>query len=244
MRLDKALAHAGWGSRSEMRGAVRDGRVSVGGTALKKSEARVEPRTQEILLDGTGIDWREFYYIIMNKPPGYVSSTDDPRDKTVLELLPERYGRMGLFPVGRLDKDSTGLLLLTNNGGLAHLLLSPERHVPKTYEVTVDGELDEKMPDDFKNGVVLSGGEACLPAELVIIANNQAEITLYEGKYHQIKRMMSVFGLNVTRLHRVSMGGLVLPESLEQHGFERIEEVALFDMLGMQFAQSPYERFV
>ncbi len=244
MRLDKALVHAGWGSRSEMRRAVRDGRVSVDGESVRKPEAQVTPEDERILLDGKDIEWREHYYIVMNKPSGYVSSTDDPRDKTVLELLPERYRRLGLFPVGRLDKDSTGLLLLTTNGALAHSLLSPSSHVPKEYEVSVDGILDKKMQENFQKGVVLYGGEACLPAELQIITKNDAKITLYEGKYHQIKRMMSIFDLNVTRLHRISMGGLNLTESLAPQGFEVLEEGEVFRRLGIQYAQTPSKRFV
>ena len=239
IRLDKALAHSGWGSRSEMRAAVKGGRVSVDGKTLTNPEAHVEPGTQRILLDGNDIDWREFYYLIMNKPAGYVSSTCDPRDMTVLELLPERFRRMGLFPVGRLDKDSTGLLLLTNNGELAHMLLSPAKHVPKTYEVTVDGELDEKMPEHFKRGLRLPDGKVCLPAELELITKKRARITLYEGKFHQIKRMMSVFMLNVCSLHRISMGGVELPIRLEPQGFEPIDEGALLGMLDVQFAQRP-----
>lgn len=238
MRLDKALTHAGHGSRREMHAAIRAGRVTVDGLSAVGPDRAVEPDVHAILLDGVDIDWQPFYDLILNKPAGVVSSTDDPRDKTVLDLLPARYRRMELFPVGRLDKDATGLILLTNDGQTAHRLLSPKHHVPKKYLVTVDKDLDDSAADNFSKGIILMDGSVCKPAKLVIYSKNIALITLFEGKFHQIKRMMAICGYAVEAIHRLSIGGITLPEILEPSDFQRIERKAYPDIFCKQYAQN------
>lgn len=224
MRLDRILAEAGWGSRKDMQTAIRRGRVTVNGTAETRPEKNADPRLDSVLIDGEDIDWRERYYIMMNKPLGVVSSTDEPGERTVIDLLPERYISMGLFPAGRLDKDATGLLLLTNDGALAHKWLSPKNHVDKRYIVTVEGMISQETVRSFVEGVVLGDGTACLPAKLEILEERKALVTLREGKYHQIKRMMAANGCHVTAIHRISMGPLQLDDSLDYGGWKRIEK--------------------
>ena len=225
MRLDKAIGHAGHGSRRDIAAWAKAGRICVDGVVCKNAAVAVDPLTQSVTLDGQDIDYQEFYHIILHKPQGYVSSTEDPRDKTVLELLDERHRRMAPFPVGRLDKDSTGLLLLTTDGALAHRLLAPSKHVDKVYYVTVDGLLRPDMVGRFAVGVTLGDGTLCRPAGLEILSLTEARVTLREGKYHQIKRMMAACGVTVTALHRHSMGSLMLPEDLEPGAWRRVAKL-------------------
>ncbi len=206
---------------------IRDGLVLVDGVVAKSPSVAVNPKVQKITLKNSDIDWQEFYYIILNKPVGVVSSTDEPGDVTVIDLLPERYRRLGLFPAGRLDKDSTGLVLLTSDGVLAHQILSPAHHVQKRYLVGVEaGEktLNETVVEAFQKGVKLADGYVTKPAALDIISPNEAYVTITEGKYHQIKRMMAACGLHVISIHRLSMAGLLLPEGLEIGGWVNIFE--------------------
>ena len=214
MRLDKAIAHAGHGSRREAALWIRDGLAAVDGVVTRGPEAAVEPLKQRVTLRGGDIDYAPHYHIMMNKPAGYISSTDDPREHTVMELLDDRRRRLGLFPVGRLDKDATGLLLLTTDGGLGHSLLSPARHVDKEYLVAVEGILTLGMVDRFTQGITLADGEVCRPASLELMTPHTGRVILREGKYHQIKRMMAALGAHVTAIHRVRMGSLHLDETL------------------------------
>lgn len=219
MRLDKALADAGHGTRSELKSAIRQGRVTVDGQVVKDSACAVSPEIQTVLLDGMDIDWQPFYTLMLHKPSGVVSSTDEPGEITVLDILPARWKRVGLFPVGRLDKDTTGLLLLTNDGALAHRLTSPNRHTEKKYAVTVEGILTQEHVRMFSEGVRLGDGTLCRPAGLEILAAQEGQstalVTLREGKYHQIKRMIAACGGHVTGLHRFSVKGLELDEGLK-----------------------------
>lgn len=218
MRLDKAIAHAGHGSRRDAGAWIRDGLAAVGGAVIRRPEAAVDPLEQRVTLRGQDIEYAEQYTYMLHKPEGYVSSTDDPRERTVMELLDARRRRLGLFPAGRLDKDATGLLLLTTDGALAHRLLSPSRHVEKEYLVTVDAPLTPDMCEAFRRGVpILERGQSqiCRPASLDILGPNIARVILREGKYHQIKRMMAALGPRVTAIHRVRMGGVRLDETLE-----------------------------
>lgn len=214
-RLDKLLANTGRWSRKEVKDLVRTGRVTVNGKVAVKPEEKYAPE-DEIAVSGERINCGGMYYLMLHKPDGYISATDDPKQKTVLELLPEHLRRVGLFPAGRLDKDTEGLLLLTNDGALAHELLSPKKHVDKTYFVRVDGHLE---PDDvkaFAAGMTLADGYTCLSAGLELLERpGEALVTLREGKYHQVKRMLAARGKPVVYLKRLTMGPLVLDESLE-----------------------------
>lgn len=212
-RLDKILAGTGRWSRREAAELIRTGRVTVDGAAAGSREKKF-PETACFRVDGEEIPGTALVYLMLNKPAGLVSATDDPRQPTVLSLLPEHLRRVGLFPAGRLDKDTVGLLLLTNDGPLAHGLLSPRRHVDKTYLVRVDGVLDQGDAAAFQAGMVLESGLHCLPARLELRGPGEALVTLREGKYHQIKRMLAARGKPVVFLKRLSFGPLTLDESL------------------------------
>ena len=214
-RLDKLLASTGRWSRSQVKELVRQGRVRVDGRVAARPEEKCAPE-QELTVDGEPVCLQKFVYIMMNKPDGWLSATEDKRQQTVLDLLDKPLQRRGLFPVGRLDKDTEGLLLLTNDGDLAHRLLSPKKHVDKVYYVEVDGILDEEDAAAFRSGMTLSDGTVCLPAELRSLGGNRGEVTLREGKYHQVKRMLAARGKPVRYLKRISFGPLALDESLEK----------------------------
>ena len=218
-RLDKIIASTGRFSRREVKLLVRQGRVLVDGVPARSAEDRMAPETAEITVDGERLAWRRYTWLMMNKPAGVLSATEDGRGKTVLDLLPEELRRRELFPVGRLDKDTEGLLLLTNEGGLAHDLLSPKKHVDKVYYARTAGELEEADCRAFAAGMVLGDGLECLPAGLEILSagagGSEALVTLREGKFHQVKRM--------------KMGNLTLDPALEPGGYRFLteEEVAL-----------------
>lgn len=212
MRLDKYLANSGVGSRSEVKRFIKDKRVKVNGEIVKNDSFNVDESKDFVLFDDLEVRYKKFYYILVNKPQGYVSAVIDNVYPPVLDLLPE-YQFANLFPVGRLDVDTTGALLLTNNGDLAHKLLSPKYHVDKTYAVEVDKKLDPKLIDAFKNGVEIDN-ELTLTAELVIINDKNAELTIHQGKFHQVKRMFKKFGYEVTKLSRKSFAFLTT-EGLE-----------------------------
>jgi len=222
-RLDKILANTGRWSRKEAAGLIRDGRVTVDGEKALRREDKF-PDTACFQVDGEAVSGEKYVYLMLHKPAGLVSATDDPREKTVLSLLPEHLRRVGLFPAGRLDKDTTGLLLLTNDGPLAHALLSPARHVDKTYYVEVDGTLDESDEAAFRDGMTLRDGLECLPAGLERLGPNAALVTLHEGKYHQIKRMCAARGKPVTALKRLTFGPLTLDETLEPGAWRPLTE--------------------
>lgn len=230
-RLDKRLSATGAWSRKEARELIRAGRVTADGVVIRQPEAKVGEETP-ILVDGAPIGGSGPVYLMMHKPAGLVSATEDPREETVLSLLPERYRRLGLFPAGRLDKDTEGLLLLTNDGPLAHRLLAPKSHVDKVYYVEVDGRLDAGDAAAVAEGVTLADGYTCLPGTLELLdGGTGAYITLHEGKYHQIKRMMAARGKPVTYLKRVRFGPLTLDESLPKGGWRALTEeeiLALF----------------
>jgi 16S rRNA pseudouridine516 synthase len=230
-RLDKILAHAGYGSRREIKELVRRVLVLVDGKPVKDSGMQVDTGRNAVSVDGQQVVYREFVYLLLHKPPGYVSATEDNRDRTVLELIGEEYRHYELFPVGRLDKDTEGLLLLTNDGKLAHRLLSPKKHVPKTYYAEVSGLVTESDRDAFRSGVMLDDGYVTLPAELVIESAEAPEsglsrirLTLHEGKFHQVKRMFQSVGKQVVYLKRLSMGPLTLDESLALGQYRELTE--------------------
>ena len=214
-RLDKVLANTGRWSRKEVKNLCRAGRVSVNGEVVRKPETKVA-EDGGLTVDGVPVMTGSTVWLMLHKPAGVVSATEDEREETVFSLLPEHYRRMGLFPVGRLDKDTEGLLLLTNDGDLAHRLLSPKKHVDKVYYAEVDGVPDEEDTAAFRAGMTLGDGTVCLPAELRPLGGNRAEVVLREGKYHQVKRMLAARGKPVRYLKRVAFGPLTLDEKLEK----------------------------
>ena len=229
-RLDKLLSDSGLYSRSEARALIRAGRVLADGAAVRQPEAKYDPDTAEITVDGAVISCAPKRCLMLYKPAGVLSATEDAHQQTVLDLLPSKYQRMGLFPVGRLDKDTTGLLLLTNDGDLAHRVISPKQHVPKVYRAETDGVLDEADIQAFAEGIILADETNCLPAKLELIGQTTGRVTVYEGKYHQVKRMFAARGKHVIALHRLSVGGLKVDESLAPGQFrelrpEEIEEI-------------------
>ena len=213
-RLDKIVAATGRWSRREAAELIRTSRVLVDGAVVTQREAKFPPEAH-FVVDGVEISGEKYTYLMLHKPAGLVSATEDPREPTVLSLLPEHLQRIGLFPAGRLDKDTVGLLLLTNDGALAHALLSPNRHVDKQYLAQVDGVFDEADVAAFRAGLTLPDGLRCLPAELELLGPGEALITLREGKYHQIKRMCAHQGKPVRFLKRLTFGPLTLDGGLE-----------------------------
>ena len=214
-------------TRSEARKMIRQGRVLAGDEIIKKPEYKVNPEEDEITADGQRLNFRKYEYLMMNKPKGVVTATKDGRDKTVMDLLTGRH-RKGLFPAGRLDKDTEGLLLITNDGELAHRLLSPKHHVTKCYSVTVTGEIGREQQEIFESGMDIGDDKPLKPAKLVILTSgevSQAEVFITEGRFHQIKRMFEAVGSKVLELKRLSMGSLVLdPELLPGQVRELTEE--------------------
>lgn len=215
-RLDKLLAGTGRWSRKEVKELVRTGRVRVNGVLAGKPEDKYDPDAL-FTVDGEEVFCGKLVYIMLHKPGGVLSATEDARQKTVIDLLPEHLRRIGLFPVGRLDKDTEGLLLLTNDGPLGHELLAPKKHVDKTYFVRVDGALDRSDVEAFQAGVTLADGYVCMSAGLELSErSDEGLVTLREGKYHQIKRMLASRGKPVVYLKRLTMGPLVLDKLLEK----------------------------
>ena len=215
-RLDKILASQGAFSRSEARQLVRGGRVRINGVLAKTAEEKADPETDAITVDGKACTYRRFIYIMLNKPQGVVSASESPNDVTVIDLIPPALKRQGLFPAGRLDKDTTGFVLVTDDGAFAHEILSPKKHVEKTYVAQLARRIPEEERKRFAQGVTLADGYECLPAEIRELNEDGTlvEIKLREGKYHQIKRMAAACGSHVVALHRAAMGALTLDESL------------------------------
>ena len=231
MRLDRLLSELGVASRSELRQIIRSGRVSVDGAAVTAPEKRIDPDAQRICLDGEELRWRQYRYFLMDKPAGVLCVTEDRRQETVLDLLPPALRRLGLFPVGRLDKDTSGLLLLTNDGEFAHRVISPRSGVEKRYRAEVEGVPDEEDVRAFREGIVLADGTRCLPAGLELTGGSVCFVTVTEGKYHQVKRMLSARGKPVTALRRLSVGALTMPESLAPGEVYELEEADLCKVL-------------
>lgn len=232
-RLDKMIASTGKWSRREAKDLIRQGRVLLNGAVARSAEEKTDPAAA-VFVDGEPLEYRRYTWIMLNKPAGYLSATEDGRGPTVLDLLPENLRRQGLFPVGRLDKDTEGLLLLTNEGGLAHDLLSPKRHVDKVYYARVAGRLTETDCRAFEAGMTV-GDLACLPARLEILSaavESEAYVTLHEGKFHQVKRMLASLGKPVLYLERIRMGPLELDGGLSRGAFRFLTENELERLRG------------
>ena len=234
-RLDKILASAGKWSRKEARTLIRGGRLLADGIPVRDPSAKFDPESVRLTADGVDIRYRRTTWVMLNKPAGYLSATEDRHGPTVLDLLPPEL--RNLFPVGRLDKDTVGLLLLTNDGPLAHALLSPRRHVEKVYEARVAGRLTDEDVTAFREGVTLADGLRCLPAGLEILSAGDAEslcrVTLREGKFRQVRRMLGERGKPVLFLERIRMGNLTLDASLKRGSFrflteEEVENLGIF----------------
>ena len=235
-RLDKLLAGTGKWSRREVKVLVRQGLVRVGGRLAASAEDKLDPAAAIVTVAGETISLRRFTYVMLHKPAGVLTATEDRKQPTVLDFLPPEPRRIGLAPVGRLDKDTEGLLLLTNDGELAHRLLSPKYHVDKRYLARVDGELSAADTEAFARGMTLGDGLECLPAGLEVLPDRVCIVTLREGKFHQVKRMLAARGAPVLYLKRLSMGPLTLDDSLAAGAYRllRAEEIsALYRVCGL-----------
>ena len=224
MRLDKLIAGSGRSTRSEAKKLIRAGRVTVDGQAVTDTAAHCDP-SSEVFLDGERVVWQEYLYLMMNKPAGYLSVTEDPKAPTVLELLPPELRKRNLSPAGRLDKDSEGLLLLTSDGGFCHRVISPRSGIEKEYYIEVDRPFPEGAEALFSAGTVLEDGETCLPARLEPSPDRMsARVFLREGKYHQVKRRALATGTRVKYLKRLSVGGVALDPQLQPGTFRELTE--------------------
>lgn len=227
MRIDKVLSHIGLGTRKDIKKMIKQQRVTIGGELVTDPGQYVNPTTDAIEVNKKTIKYREFIYLMLNKPQGVISATEDKDNQVVTDLLEEEDWAFDPFPVGRLDKDTEGFLLLTNDGKLAHQLTSPKKHVPKTYYAIVSGKVTEKDVEAFQEGVTLEDGYKTLPGELKIIKadeESEIELTIYEGKFHQVKRMFEAVGKKVTYLKRLSMGALTLDPNLELGEYRELTE--------------------
>ena len=230
-RLDKIIASQGKYSRSEVKKLVKSGRITLNGTVVKSSDIKTD-ESAEIAIDGVALNYKKHIYIMLNKPQGVISATEDRTQKTVLDLVPKELYRGGLFPAGRLDGDTTGFVLITDDGDFAHRILSPKNHIMKTYHATLRDELSEDDIRRFKEGLTLGDGTECMEAHVRVLESgesNVAEIKICEGKYHQVKRMFASIGNKVIALRRVKMGGLELDGSLSEGECREItaEEIKL-----------------
>lgn len=212
-RIDKIIASQGQFSRKEVKDLIAHKQVLLNGRAVTDAGTKADPDTAQIQVKGEPLRVQTHVYLMLNKPVGYVSATRDKSAPTVLDLVPAHYRKRELFPAGRLDRDTTGLMILTDDGAMAHRILTPRRHVPKTYQVTIDIPVTSEMVRRFQEGIVLNDG-VCRPAVLRITGERTAEVVLKEGRYHQIKRMFGCCGAKVVALHRSAMGALTLPEEL------------------------------
>ena len=214
-RIDKIIATQTNYSRKEVKKLVLQKRVMVNGEIISKSDIKVDENNDKIEIDGNKINVKKYIYLILNKPKGYISATEDPKMPTILDLVPEQFSHRNLFPAGRLDKDTTGLMLITDDGEFAHNILAPKKHIKKVYKVEIDIPINEIMINEFENGVILNDG-ICKTAGLEKLDTYIGKVTLTEGRYHQIKRMFGCFGAKVVNLERIAMGNFQLPNNLKQ----------------------------
>ena len=228
MRLDRMLSNAHAGTRSQVKKLVKEKRVKVNGVLAKTSSMQIDEVNDEVTLDDIPVIYEEHMYLMLHKPAGYISATEG-NVPTVMDLIYE--DNNGLFPCGRLDKDTTGMMIITDDGEFAHSILAPKKHIEKTYRVQIDIDITDEMREKFKQGIVLKD-HVCCPATIVVEDKNTALITITEGKYHQIKRMFGCFGAKVVNLHRISMGGLQLPKNLREG---ECRELTATELLKLRF---------
>ena len=228
MRLDKFLCETGFGTRSQVKEMLKKGQVTVNGVAAKKPEQKIDEHKDQITCQGKTASYEKYVYYMLHKPAGVVSATEDKREKTVLDLLKSEDRRDGIFPVGRLDKDTEGFLLLTDDGDLAHRLLSPRKHVDKTYYAKIAGSVTEAHIERFREGLDIGDEKKTLPAMLEVLASepetSEIWITIHEGRFHQVKRMFEAVGCKVTYLKRLSMGAVALDETLAPGDYRPLNE--------------------
>ncbi|WAH42616.1 rRNA pseudouridine synthase [Alicyclobacillus fastidiosus] len=237
IRLDKWLANAGMGTRTEVKKAIRAARIEVNGAVAKDPGQHVVPGKDDVTWDGESISYQMYVYFLMYKPQGVLSATEDLRDPVVTDLLEPEDAHFDVFPVGRLDKDAEGLLILTNDGQLAHRLLSPKHHVPKRYLVHVEGRLGPEDVAEITKGITLEDGYQALPGDLTILESGRTsvgEIVIYEGKYHQVKRMFGVLGKPVIFLKRLEMGPISLDETLQPGEYRAMTEGEIASLKALQ----------
>ena len=232
MRLDKFLADLGISSRKEIRGMIRSGRVQVNGECVRQADIHVDTEKDDIRLDGGILQYRKYRYFAMDKPTGVVTASEDRRQRTVLDLLPQNLKNLGLFPVGRLDKDTSGLLLLTNDGEFAHRVISPKAGIEKKYYAVTEGTPDDTDVTVFQNGLVLRDGLHCLPAQLEVSGENSCLVTVREGKYHQVRRMLAAVGKPVLELRRLSVGALRIDDLEFENGICELSQQQLDAVFG------------
>ncbi|MBQ8850335.1 MAG: rRNA pseudouridine synthase [Clostridia bacterium] len=237
MRIDKYLGITGCATRAEAKKLIRSGAVTVNGAVVKSSDAKIDPERDKVIFCGNEVIYRRYTYILMNKPEGVVSATEDGRDRTVIDLLPNDIRKTDLFPCGRLDKNTLGLILITDNGELAHKLLAPKSHVEKKYFFKSKFPLTAEAARQFENGLTLEDGYETKPAKIELSGSgDEGVITLVEGKYHQIKRMLDALGNKITYLERISFGPLTLDESLGRGEWRYLteEEAAALEAHGIK----------
>lgn len=237
MRIDKVLANMGYGSRKEVKEFLKKGEVTVNDNLIKNGKTHVDVYTDEIYIFGEQIEYREFVYLMLNKPQGYLSATEDGFDPTVIDLLPIDYFHFEPFPIGRLDKDTEGLLLISNDGQLAHQLTSPRKEVEKTYFARINGRVSAEDVEQFATGVTLDDGYETKPGVLNIVTSgeqSEIELTITEGKFHQVKRMFLAIGKEVVYLQRIRMGEIVLDEDLEMGEMRELTEEELTYCLALK----------
>jgi len=223
IRLDKMLSHMGYGSRKDVKKIIHDKQVRINGIIINKDDYKVDTDNDDILVYDENVNYLEEVYIMLNKPAGVISATFDTRLPTVIDLMPE-YRNYKIFPVGRLDNDSVGLLLLTNNGKLAYNLLSPKSHVDKDYDVIFEGFFKDESIKMFNDGIILEDGYKTLPSKVRIISDNEAIITIHEGKFHQVKRMFAALNMKVIKLKRIRFGNLSLDKNLKEGEYRLLNE--------------------
>lgn len=237
LRLDKFLSHTGFGSRKEVKELLKKKQVTVNGVLERDGKLNINEFKDVISVFDEVVDYKKFVYYMLNKPKGVISATEDNLHRTVLDLISVKDNLPGLFPVGRLDKDTTGLLLITNDGDLSHQLLSPKKKVPKLYEAQVVGIMTDDDILSFSKGITISGNEECLPANLVILSTDELanssriQLEIVEGKFHQVKRMVEAVGKKVVELNRLSMGGLTLDNSLKRGTYRELSRDELEQLL-------------
>lgn len=236
MRIDKLLANMGYGTRKDVKKLLKTGCVTVDDEIVKDGATHVKPNEQAIYVNGEKVEYKPYIYLMLNKPKGVISATEDDVHKTVIDLLSDDYKKYQPFPVGRLDKNTTGMLIITNDGNLNHELMSPRKHVPKTYFAIIDGVVTADDVQKFHEGVTLDDGYVTKPAELTILKSaekSEIELTITEGKFHQVKRMFQAVGKKVLELKRIQIGELPLDESLQEGQYKELTPIQI-EMLKMR----------